>query len=258
MGSALLEGILKAKHCLAADVRVYDTYQPAAEKCVKDYGLVGADSAKDVFAASDAVLLCVKPQDVPSTLSPLPNEAKDKLLISIAAGITLSQLDGLTQAQPRLVRVMPNTPALVGKGASGFVVGPRATPDDATLVKTILDSVGISFEVTEKQLDAVTGLSGSGPAYIFSVIEALADGGVLEGLPKPMALALATQTVLGAATLVSESGEHPAKLRDNVTSPGGTTIAGLAQLERQGLRSALMEAVSSATKRSRELGSIAN
>ena len=150
---------------------------------------------------------------------------------------------------------MPNTPAMIGQGASAQSKGKNATESDTEFVSKILNAVGISIEVPEKQLDAVTGLSGSGPAYIYTVIEALADGGVLVGLPKEKALTLAAKTVIGAAEMVMKSDEHPAKLRDQVASPGGTTIAGLAALESGKLRSTLIEAVKAATKRSEELGS---
>jgi pyrroline-5-carboxylate reductase len=148
---------------------------------------------------------------------------------------------------------MPNTPALIGQGASAFALGLRATEADAATVSALFGGIGVASKVKEEQLDAVTGLSGSGPAYIYTVIEALTDAGVLEGLPRALALQLAAQTVAGAAAMVLQSGEHPAALRDQVTSPGGTTIAGVAKLEEKGLRSSLIEAVRAATQRSREL-----
>ena len=182
-------------------------------------------------------------------------ERSSKLFISIAAGIKIDDLKKSLKNDDRVIRVMPNTPAMIGQGASAQSKGKNATESDAEFVSKILNAVGISIEVPEKQLDAVTGLSGSGPAYIYTVIEALADGGVLVGLPKEKALTLAAKTVIGAAEMVMKSDEHPAKLRDQVASPGGTTIAGLAALESGKLRSTLIEAVKAATKRSEELGS---
>jgi len=254
MGSALVGGILRAKLCQPADVIVHDAYGAAVEACVKEHGVTVVATNREVFEQSKATLLCVKPQDVPATLKEMHGVKSARVLISIAAGISIANLEKLLGKPHRVVRVMPNTPALIGQGASGFALGATATEADAKLVNSILESVGVAVQVKEAQLDAVTGLSGSGPAYVFTIIEALADGGVLEGLPKPIALKLAAQTVLGAAGLVQQTGEHPAVLRDNVTSPGGTTIAGLAQLEANGLRSALIEAVRAAARRSRELG----
>ena len=180
-------------------------------------------------------------------------DAAGKLVISIAAGITLKTLDAALP-KSRLVRVMPNTPCLVGESASGYSLGPRATEADGALVKQLLESVGRAFVVDEKLLDAVTGLSGSGPAFVYVAIEALSDAGVRMGLPRDVALQLAAQTVRGAATMVLETGEHPGVLKDRVTSPGGTTIAGLAALESGGFRGTLIAAVEAATRRSIELG----
>jgi pyrroline-5-carboxylate reductase len=179
---------------------------------------------------------------------------KSVLVISIAAGITLSALEATASEQFRLIRAMPNTPALIGKGAAGYCLGSNATGDDAKTARCLLEAVGLAVEVPERLMDAVTGLSGSGPAYVYLMIEALADGGVCAGLPRADALRLATQTVIGAACMVQETGEHPAILKDMVTSPGGTTIAGLAALERHGVRSALIEAVGAASRRATELG----
>ncbi|MBC8125803.1 MAG: pyrroline-5-carboxylate reductase, partial [Gloeobacteraceae cyanobacterium ES-bin-144] len=179
---------------------------------------------------------------------------KPVLVISIAAGITVAALETAAASQIRVIRAMPNTPALVGKGAAGYCIGTRATAEDAETARVILGSVGLAVAVPERLMDAVTGLSGSGPAYIYLVIEAMADGGVRQGLPREDALRLAAQTVLGAAAMVLETGKHPAVLKDMVTSPGGTTIAGLAELERRGLRAALIEAVVAASQRATELG----
>jgi len=176
------------------------------------------------------------------------------LLVSIAAGVPLETFRQSLGSGRRLVRVMPNTPALVGSGASAFALGGTATEDDAKLVEEMLSTVGIAVQVPENLLDAVTGLSGSGPAYGYQIIEALSDGGVRAGLQRASATKLAAQTLLGAARMVLETGEHPGALKDAVTSPGGTTIAGLYALETGGLRGILMDAVATAAERSRKLG----
>lgn len=200
----------------------------------------------------EIVLLAVKPHVVAKVARQAKTLWEGHLIVSIAAGIGLSQLaDWFGHA--RVCRVMPNTPALVGVGASAFCCSEEVSGPDRDAIEGMLGAIGLVVTVEESQMDAVTGLSGSGPAYIYVAIEALADGGVLEGLPRPLALKLAAQTVLGAAKMVAESGQHPAELRDAVASPGGTTIAGLRALEQNGFRSALIEAVSAAANRSRQL-----
>jgi pyrroline-5-carboxylate reductase len=249
-GGFVRAGLVTPERCVASDAAPAALEQFAA-------AVPGATTvAQNALVVRDAlaVFLAVKPQTMPALLAELQGQWTDKhLVISIAAGVTLATLEkGLAPA--RLVRVMPNTPCLVGQSASAFALGPRATDDDAGLVEKLLSSVGRSFRVPEKLLDAVTGLSGSGPAYIYLVIEALSDGGVLMGLPRDVATALAAQTVLGAATMVLSTGEHPRILADRVTSPGGTTIAGLKALEAGGLRATLIQAVEAATHRATELG----
>ena len=204
---------------------------------------------------AEVLFLATKPQQIVSALGSLQAVVGDKLLVSIAAGVRLSTL-AASLGQARLVRVMPNTPCLIGQSASGYCLGPRATPADDQLVSQLLGAVGLAFAVEEKLLDAVTGLSGSGPAFVYVIIEALSDGGVRMGLPRDVALALAAQTVRGAAQMVLETGEHPGVLKDRVASPGGTTIAGLQALESGGLRGTLMAAVEAATRRSLELGQV--
>jgi pyrroline-5-carboxylate reductase len=200
------------------------------------------------------LIFAVKPQQLPSLLSEVHTLLNtDHLVVSIAAGFRLLQMEQLLGDRGRLVRVMPNTPCLVGAGASAYAPGARATRADADFVNDMLSTVGIAVEVPEAQLDAVTGLSGSGPAYVFQMIEALSDGGVRVGLSRDTATRLAAQTVLGAARMILETGEHPAALKDAVTSPGGTTIAGLHAMEQAGVRAGLINAVEAATKRSREL-----
>lgn len=211
-----------------------------------------------MVANSSVVFLCVKPNVLPQLLQEVYQVCKEDtqraLLVSIAAGVTCAQIESQLPAGVRVVRVMPNTPCLVGQSASGYTAGKHATPEDLQLVHKIFSSVGKAVHVpNEKDLDAVTGLSGSGPAYIFLLIEALADGGVRAGLTRQVALDLAVQTVKGAAMMVEETKTHPGVLKDQVCSPGGTTIAGVEALERNGFRSAAIEAVTAATSRAREL-----
>ena len=214
-------------------------------------------SNAEVASAADVLVLAVKPQQVAAALAELsPTVSERHLVVSIAAGVRLATLAEGLPAGVRLVRVMPNTPALVGQSASGYALGASATPADALAVQRLLESVGVAYRVEEKLLDAVTGLAGSGPAFVYVMIEALSDGGVRMGLARDVALALAAQTVKGAAEMVLTTGEHPAVLKDKVASPGGTTIAGLAALEQGGVRSGLIAAVEAATRRSIELGNV--
>jgi pyrroline-5-carboxylate reductase len=210
---------------------------------------------REVAAAVDRFFLAVKPQQLGTVLEDLkPVTGGGHLVISICAGVPLAQIAAGLTAGVRLVRVMPNTPCLVGQSASGYCLGAGATEADQQLVDRLLSAVGRALPLPESLLDAVTGLAGSGPAFIYLVIEALSDGGVLMGLPRDVAMALAVQTVLGSAEMVRQTGEHPAALKDRVTSPGGTTIAGLKAMEEGGVRAALVAAVQAATRRSIELG----
>jgi pyrroline-5-carboxylate reductase len=255
MGTAWVAGIVRSGAVKAADVIGVDAKAAAMEEFVQATGAATASSLKQL-GVCDVVLLCTKPQDVVPALRELGDAAIGSggmLVISIAAGITLETLEGCTPEKIRVIRAMPNTPALVGEGAAAYCCGSRATREDADCAGMLLGKVGVALEVPERLMDAVTGLSGSGPAYVYLMIEAMADGGVRCGLPRDQALQLATQTVLGAARMVKDTGEHPARLKDMVTSPGGTTIAGLAELEERGVRSALIEAVTAATQRAREL-----
>ena len=250
-GGFVRAGLVAANRCVASDAA------PAALAQFADAVPGATTVAENSLVVRDApvVFLAVKPQTMPAILAELQDQWTEKhLVISIAAGVTLATLEKGLGPASRLVRVMPNTPCLVGQSASAFALGRGASDDDAALVEELLSSVGRSFRVPEKLLDAVTGLSGSGPAYVYLVIEALSDGGVLMGLPRDVATALAAQTVLGAATMVLSTGEHPRVLADRVTSPGGTTIAGLKALESGGLRATLIQAVEAATRRATELG----
>ena len=235
-----------------------DPLPAAAQEFARETGAKTTADNAQVAAASDCLFLAVKPQQMAEVLAGLRGRVSaEHLIVSVAAGIPLAALaKGLGQG-PRLVRVMPNTPCLVGQGASAYSLGPGATAADGELVGRLLSAVGVACEAPEKLLDAVTGLSGSGPAFVYVMIEALSDGGVRMGLPRELALKLAAQTVRGAAQMVLDSGEHPAVLKDRVASPGGTTIAGLQALEAGGLRAALMAAVEAAARRSAELGSSA-
>lgn len=256
MGGALLRGVEKALGSAELSVALSDVVPAAVESLQGSLTCqTSSGSPAQVGAVSEVVLLAVKPGDMKSLCESLAKLEGSRLFISIAAGISIEDLEAWLGGNQRVIRSMPNTPALVATGAAAFSRGSKATADDSALAVKILGSVGTADEVSEKLLDAVTGLSGSGPAYVYTVIEALSDGGVLMGLPRAAALRLAAQTVAGAARMVLETGKHPAALRDEVTSPGGTTIAGLEQLEANGLRNALIQAVRKATERSKELGS---
>ena len=256
MGTALVQGAIRAGVVKSADVVGCDPYAGSRDAFAQATGAKVTTDIAEVAAASDVLLLCTKPQDAIGALADAAKSAagSGKLVISIAAGLTLSALEAAVPENFRIIRTMPNTPALVGKGAAGYCLGSRANAEDGQSAQSLLSAVGLAIQVPEKLMDAVTGLSGSGPAYIYVVIDALADGGVRAGIPRADAVRLAAQTVFGAAAMVLETGEHPAVLKDMVTSPGGTTIAGLAELERLGLRSALIEAVGTATRRATELG----
>jgi pyrroline-5-carboxylate reductase len=255
MATALGQGFVRAGLASGAQIVGSDPLASAAEQFAQATGGRSVADNRRVAAESNVVFLAVKPQQMAAVLADLRGVlGPSHLVISIAAGVPLAAISSALGLGPRLVRVMPNTPCLVGQGASGYCLGPGATTDDAALVGKLLDAVGRAFQVDEKLLDAVTGLSGSGPAFVFMIIEALADGGVRMGLPRATAQALAAQTVLGAAQMVLSTGEHPAVLKDQVASPGGTTIAGIKALETGGLRAVLIAAVEAATLRSAELG----
>jgi pyrroline-5-carboxylate reductase len=254
MATALARGWVAAGLASAEDTLASDPSADARIAFAGDGAFATTANNLDVVARSDVLVLAVKPQHMTELLEEIrPRVTARHLIVSIAAGVTLRQLEQGLGAH-RLVRVMPNTPCLVGASASGYAAGPSATPEDVALVDRLMNAVGRAFRLPELLLDAVTGLSGSGPAFVYLVIEALSDGGVRMGLPRDVATALAAQTVLGSAKMVLETATHPAVLKDMVASPGGTTIAGLHALERGGLRAALMDAVEAATRRATELG----
>jgi pyrroline-5-carboxylate reductase len=254
MAEALIRGMLAASFS-AERIWVAEPRAERREWLDEHYGFAARAENGEVARACDVLILSIKPQMI-NTVMPEISEYFDdkKLLISILAGVSTQTLESFLPGAPRVVRVMPNTPALVGEGAAGLCGGRHAREGDLTAAQQLLESVGVARVVTEKEMDAVTGLSGSGPAYVYTLIEALADGAVRQGLARDDALALASQTVLGAARMVLETGEHPAVLRDRVCSPGGTTIAGVAALEEGNFRATLMNAVGQATQRSQELG----
>ena len=261
MGRALVIGAIEAKQISAADVVAFDIQTAAVETLVTEQGVSSASTLREVVTSCDTILLCTKPGDVPEVLREIATFGTDPnriLLISVAAGVTIASIENFIFNHARVVRAMPNTPALVGKGAAAFSPGSNATQKDIDFVSGLLASVGNVVEVPEHLMDAVTGLSGSGPAFVYILIEAMADGGVASGLSRDKALELASQTVLGAATMVNETGLHPALLKDMVASPGGTTIAGIASLEEHGFRNAIIKAVKTANQRSIELGKASN
>lgn len=257
MGRALALGAIEAGAVASRDLLAFDIHPEAVRALTEETGARGAESLAELVTQSQVLLLCTKPHDVATVLGEVARQRSpgdDLLVLSIAAGVTLGAMEHQVAGCARVIRAMPNTPALIGKGAAAFSLGTSATRDDAGLAAGFLGAVGEVTEVKESLLDAVTGLSGSGPAYVYLFIEALTDAGVRNGLSREQAGALATQTVAGAAAMVRETKEHPAVLRDMVTSPGGTTIAGLTAMEAAGFRHACHEAVDAATRRSRELG----
>lgn len=256
MGEALVAGVIAAGVPVAS-VRVADP-DPARRKIVEEsHGVGTVADAADLVADSDLVVLAVKPGLVAPVLAAVATSeaATAPLWVSIAAGISLDAMAAALPAGARIVRGMPNTPALVGAGAAAFVANAACESDDRNAARALFESVGVAWEAPNEDLiDAVTGLSGSGPAYVFVLLDALSDAGVRMGLPREAASLLATQTVLGAAQLAKETGRHPGSLKDQVTSPGGTTIAGVERLEAGGFRAAIHDAVEAATLRSKELG----
>jgi len=255
MAEALLKGLLREGTADPEEIVCAEPRPERREEIANRYGVEVTGDNRAAAAEGDLIILSVKPQVVGAVLAEIaPAIDAAKLVVSIAAGVSIATLARALPAGTRIIRTMPNTPALVGAGATALARGPHASEADLTVARALFEAVGTVVVVEEPLLDGVTGLSGSGPAYVFLAIEALADGGVKVGLPRPAAVALAAQTVMGAARLVLETGRHPGELKDMVTSPGGTTIAGVHALEARSFRAALIEAVEASARRSRELG----
>lgn len=255
MGEALVRGLISASLFQAERIFVHDVSAPRVEYLAKEYGIKPCRSIPELAGACRVIVIAVKPQVIASVLGELNGAlSENRLVISIAAGIPLSMLErGLPEATP-IVRVMPNTPALVLKGASALSRGKSVAPEQMETALEIFRAVGKAVEVEEKWMDTVTGLSGSGPAYVLLMIEAMIDAGVLMGLPRHLSRELAVQTFIGTSIMLDQSGKHPAEMKDMITSPGGTTIRGLKVMEEKGVRGAIFEAVEAATRRSEELG----
>ncbi len=255
MGEALLHGFISASLVTPQQVFVYDVIEARLKFLQQQYGIQLSANAATLAADCGLIILAVKPQTMDRVLDTIHSHLTHKpLVISIAAGIPLATLAAALPDHVPIIRVMPNTPALVQQAASALARGHYASDADMELALTLFAAVGKAVEVDEKWMDAVTGLSGSGPAYVLLLLESLIDAGVLMGLPRNTARELVVQTAFGTATLMTQSGKHPAELKDMITSPGGTTIRGLQILEERGVRGALMAAVCAATERSKELG----
>ncbi|MEM7555234.1 MAG: pyrroline-5-carboxylate reductase [Cyanobacteria bacterium P01_A01_bin.84] len=257
MGEALLSRLIASEIYKASEIIISEPLESRCQYLEKQYGITTTGDNQELLAqAPDAIVVAVKPQifgTIAQEIGEAGNNKKFPIVISVMAGISLSQLELAFPSTP-IIRAMPNTPATVGAGITAICAGSYTNINHVKIARQLLEAVGEVVEVSESLIDAVTGLSGSGPAYVALFIEALADGGVASGLPRATAYKLALQTVLGTAQLLANSKIHPAELKDRVTSPGGTTITGVAQLEKNSFRSTIIEAVKSATKRSQELG----
>lgn len=255
MAEALIRGLIRGGHCEPSTISVSAPREERLTELRDRYGVYATANNVEVVTRSQILVLSVKPQIMRRVLDEISSSVSvDTLVVSVAAGVPIEAIEARLKHGVRVIRTMPNTPALVDAGATAISRGPHATDHDLALAKRIFDSVGISVVLEESLLDAVTGLSGSGPAYIFLILEALSDAGVKVGLSRRTAQLLAAQTVLGSAKLLIETNEHPGLLKDMVTSPGGTAITGLHTLEHGGVRTTLIDAVEAATRRSRELG----
>ncbi len=255
MATALARGCVQSGLVAGEDVLAADPHEEAKQAFAEQVAGAQLVDHREVLAKANLIVLAVKPQVMPEVLTQIAGDVAERhIFVSIAAGVTLEKIASELPPQTRLVRVMPNTPCLIGMGVSCYSLGPTALPDDGKAVQKILESVGQAYAVEENKLDAVTGLSGSGPAFVYTLIEALAEGGESSGLPADLAGELAAQTVRGAAEMVLTTRKSPSELRNQVTSPGGTTLAGLETLKEQQGAEAFRAAVTAATKRSRELG----
>lgn len=254
MATAIAGGLVKAGVFQPAELQAFDVNPAAAAEFTRATGVAcSVSDCAGLAMAAERVLLAIKPQTAAQALKGLSGALADKTVISIIAGVTLQRLAALT-GSAKVVRVMPNTPALIGKGAAGIAASPEVDKAELALAEKIFGAVGIVMAVEERNLDAVTALSGSGPAYVFEFIQALSDGGVASGLSRAAATELAVQTVIGAAEMVRATGLHPTVLKDQVTSPGGTTIRALEVLEERAFAGTVIQAVRAACERSQELG----
>jgi pyrroline-5-carboxylate reductase len=255
MGGVLVQGIVANKLASKEAIIVSDTDKGRLDEIRRRLGVKTTANNREAVRSADIIILAVKPQVMPDVLVEIKDDlTRTKIVISIAAGISIAFMSGYLKKGTRIIRAMPNTPALCGEGATALAPGADATETDLAAARTIFEAVGLTVVVKENLMNAVTGLSGSGPAYGFIIIEALSDAGVLMGLPRDLALKLAAQTMLGAAKLVLSGDKHTGELKDMVTSPAGTTIAGVQVLEEGALRATLMAAVEAATLRAGELG----
>ncbi len=255
IGAAIMRGIVRAGLAGKDQVMASDVSEQLRDGLVKELDIQATADNGVLCDFADIILLAVKPQIVDPVAKEIAKKlGSKKLLVSVAAGVPITRIEANLEKGARVVRVMPNITCVVGAGAAGFAGGSNATADDLEKVGAILNSFGVGIPVEEKSLDAVTGLSGSGPAFVLLFMEALADGGVQVGLAREVALRLAIQTVYGAAKMALESNKHLGELKDEVTSPGGTTIAGLYAMEQKGFHGIVMDAVVNATRRSQELG----
>lgn len=254
LGEGLLAGMLGSQLIPVSAVAATVAHQPRADYLATKYGVKAGVNNRDAVAGADLVLICLKPQQVKGFLQEIKKDLrKDALLISAAASVTTALIEGELGHAARVVRAMPNTPCLIRHGMTSIARGKHASDDDVNLAQAIFRSMGRTVVADEKHMDAITGLSASGPAYVYLIIEALAEGGVKLGLPRDLSTELSAQTLLGASAMVLHTGEHPAKLKDVVTTPAGCTIDGLLELEEGGLRVTLIKAVVRAAQRARQL-----
>ena len=255
MAQAIIGGIIKNGAVKAAEVVASDVFEDSLKKAREAYGIKIAAGNLEVAAQSDLVFLAVKPHQIAGVIKEIaPKISAEKIVVSIAAGIDLKSMEGWFAKKVKLVRLMPNTPALVGAGMTGASPNALVTAEELSLVRSLLDGIGRCEVVPESLMEAVMAVSGSGPAYVYMFIEALADAAVLEGMPRALAYTFAAQMVMGSAKMVLETGRHPGELKDMVCSPGGTTIEAVAVLEERGFRSAVIEAAGACAAKGRELG----
>lgn len=254
MGKAIAKGLAASGLIPADHIFLYNIHKEKAQAFAAEIGAVVVDSPAELAERSQALIMAVKPHIMPSSLDAVSDHIQDNtVVISIAAGLTISRLADHLPDETKIVRIMPNTPSMVGEGMASVSVNSAVTAEETQAVLNIFNSFGRAELMEERLIDAVCGLSGSGPAYVYMFIEALADGAVLEGMPRAQAYTFAAQTVLGAAKMVLERGEHPGKLKDDVCSPGGTTIEAVRSLEDHGFRSAVISAVVASAEKNKKL-----